>query len=67
MQMWSVFNMFLVLCVCSLRKSELRLFLLNFLSKSIDMYGMDTVVSLTLLVSEMLKIPKTKAKAHFFK
>ena len=31
------------------------------------MYRMDTVLSLILLVSEMLKIPKTKVKAHFLK
>ena len=31
------------------------------------MYRMDTVLSLILLVSEMLKYPKTKADAHFLK
>ena len=31
------------------------------------MYRMDTVLSLILLVSEMLKIPKNKADAHFLK
>ena len=31
------------------------------------MYRMDTVLSLIVLVSEMLKIPRTKADAHFFK
>ena len=42
-------------------------FLLNFLSKFIDMYRMDTVLSLILLVFGMLKIPKTKVEAHFLK
>ena len=42
-------------------------FLLNFLSKFIDMYRMDTVLSLILLVSEMLQIPKSKVEAHFLK
>ena len=31
------------------------------------MYRMDTVLSLILLVFEMLKIPKTKGEAYFFK
>ena len=31
------------------------------------MYRMDTVLSLILLVSEMLKIPRTKVEAHFLK
>ena len=39
--------------------------LLNFPSKFIDMYRMDTVFSLILLVSEMLKIPRSKGEAHF--
>ena len=34
--------------------------LLNFLSKFIDMYLMDNVLSLILLGSEMLKIPRAK-------
>ena len=42
-------------------------FLLNFLSKFIDMYHMDTVLSLIVLVFEMLKIPKTKVEARFLK
>ena len=42
-------------------------FLLNFLSKFIDMYRMDTVLSLILLVFEMLEISKTKVEAHFLK
>ena len=42
-------------------------FVLNFLSKIIDMYRMDTVVSLNLLVSEMLKMPRAKVEAHFLK
>ena len=59
--------MFLVLYIWSLTKNELWFFLLNFLSKFIDMYCMDTVLSLILLVFEMLKIPKTKVEAHFLK
>ena len=31
------------------------------------MYCMDTVLSLILLVSEMLKIPRAKLEAHFLK
>ena len=31
------------------------------------MYRMDTVLSLILLVSEMLKIPRAKVEAHFLK
>ena len=31
------------------------------------MYRMDILLSLILLVSEMLKIPRTKVKAHFLK
>ena len=31
------------------------------------MYRMDTVLSLILLVSEMLKSPRTKVQAHFLK
>ena len=31
------------------------------------MYRMDTALSLTLLVSEMLKIPKAKVEANFLK
>ena len=31
------------------------------------MYHMDTVLSLILLVSEMLKIQRAKVEAHFFK
>ena len=63
-----LFNAFLVLCVWSLRKSELWLFYYeNFLSKFIDTYCTDTVLSLILLVSEMLKIPRPKFEAHFLK
>ena len=53
----SAFNMSLVLCVWYLRKTELWLqlfFLLNFLSKFIDTYRVDTVLPLILLFSEML-------------
>ena len=39
MQRWSAFNMFLVLYVCTLRKSEFYFFLLHFLSKFMDIYG----------------------------
>ena len=42
-------------------------FLLNFLLKFIDMYRMNTMLPLILLVSEMLKIPKIKVEAHFLK
>ena len=35
--------------------------------KFIDKYRMDTVLSLILLVSEMLKIPRAKVEAHFLK
>ena len=42
-------------------------FLLFFLSKFVDMYRMDTVLSLILLVFEMLKIPKAKVEVHFLK
>ena len=42
-------------------------FLLNFLSKFIDMYCMDTVLPLIVLAFEMLKIPKTKVEARFLK
>ena len=31
------------------------------------MYRMDTLLSLILQVSEMLKIPRAKVEAHFFK
>ena len=31
------------------------------------MYHMDTVLPLILLVSDMLKIPRAKVKAHFLK
>ena len=42
--------------------------LLDFLSKFIDMYRMDTVISLILLlVSEMLKISWAIVEVHFFK
>lgn len=41
--------------------------MLNFMSKLIDMYQMDTVWSLILLVSEMLKIPRTKVETNFLK
>ena len=37
------------------------------MSKFIDMYRMDTALSLTLLVSEMLKIPRAKVEADFLK
>ena len=37
------------------------------MTKFIDMYRMDTVLSLIQLVSEMLKIPKTKVEGHFRK
>ena len=67
-QTWCTFNMFLVLCVGSLSRSELGLlFLLILLSKFIDMYRMDTVLFLILLISEMLKIPRAKVEAHFLK
>ena len=36
-------------------------------SVKIYMYRMNTVLSLILLVFEMLKVPKTKAEAHFLK
>ena len=65
MKTWSAFNMFLILCVWSLRKSDF--FLLNFLSKFIDMQRMDNFLSLILLFSEMLKIPRAKVEAHFHK
>ena len=39
----------------------------NFLSKFIDTYCTDTVLSLILLVSEMLKIPRPKFEAYFLK
>ena len=42
-------------------------FSVNFSVKFIDMYCMDTVLSLILLVSEMLKIPRAKVEAHFLK
>ena len=42
-------------------------FLLNFLSKFICIYRVDNVLSLLLLVSELLKIPRDKVEAHFFK
>ena len=59
--------MFLILCVWSLRKVNYYFFLLNFPSKFIDVYRKDTVLSLILLVSEMLKIPSAKVEAHFLK
>ena len=57
---------------CSLRlaskkKRIMAFFLLNFLPKFIDMYGMDTVLFFILLVFEMLKIPKINVEAHFLK
>ena len=68
MQTQSVFSMSFVLCVWFLKKSELWLFfLLKFLSKFIGMYRMDTVSSLILLASEMLKTPRTKFEAHLLK
>ena len=42
-------------------------FRLNFLSKCIYMYCKHTVLSLILLVSEMLKIARSKFEAHFLK
>ena len=42
-------------------------FPLNFLSKFIYMYRVDTVLSLILLVSERLKIPRTKVETNFLK
>ena len=58
-QTWSAFNMFLALCVWSLRKGEL------WLSKF--MYRIDTMLSLIFLVSAMLKIPRTNVETHFLK
>ena len=57
---------------CSLRlaskkKRIMAFFLLNFLPKFIDMYGMDTVLFFILLVFEMLKIPKINVEVHFLK
>ena len=40
---------------------------LTFLSKFMNMYRMDTALSLILLVSEMLQIPRVKVEAHFLK
>ena len=42
-------------------------FPLNFLSKFKYMYRVDTVLSLILLVSERLKIPRTKVETNFLK
>ena len=68
MQMWRIFHMFLVLDVWFLGKSKLWLFfLLNFLSKFIDMYWMDTALSFILLVTKMLKISRVKGEAHLLK
>ena len=51
--------MFLMLYVYSLRKVNYNFFfLLNFLSKFIDVYLIDTVLSLIMLVSQMLKIQR---------
>ena len=47
------------------KKWVLTFFLLNFLSKFIDNYRIDTVLSL--LVSEILKIPRDKVEAYFLK
>ena len=59
--------MILVLCVWSLRKSELWFFSVKCSVKIYInlLFGYDVV--LILLVSEMLKIPKAKAGAHFLK
>ena len=43
------------------------IFLLSFLSIFLDMYRMDSVLYLILLISEILKITKAKVKAHFLK
>ena len=51
MQMWSVINMFLVLCVWSFKKMNYEL---NFTSRFIYMHRLDTVFSLILLVSKTL-------------
>ena len=42
-------------------------FLLYFLSKLLDMYRMDTVFSLILLVSKMPKNPRAKVEAQILK
>ena len=55
------------LCLIPKKKWTMTLFLLNFLSKYLDMYRMDTVLSLILLVSEMLKTSRSKVEAHFIK
>ena len=49
------------------KKRILTFFQLNFLSNFTDMYRMDTVFSLILLVSEMLKILRAKVEAHFLR
>ena len=61
-----------LICFCSLglvlqKKWIMAFFLLNLLSKFIDIYHMDTALTLILLVSEILKTPKTKVEAHFLK
>ena len=54
MQMWSVINMFLILCVWSFKKMNYDFFLLNFISRFIDVHRLDTVFSLILLISKTL-------------
>ena len=65
-QTWKAFNMFLVPCVRSIRRKWIVTFL-SFPSKCIDMHRIDTMLSLILLVSEMLKIPRVKVDVHFLK
>ena len=42
-------------------------FLLNYMSKLMNMCRMDTLLSLTLSVSEVLAIPRTYVETHFLK
>ena len=66
MPTWSAINKILVLCLWSLRKSEsCPFFSVKFLSKSMYIYHMDVVLSLILIVSQMLKFPRTKVEVHF--
>ena len=67
MQTWSVFSMFLILCVWSLEKLNHDFFFVKFSVKFIEMYRLDTLLFLIALVSEMLEIPKAKVEAHFLK
>ena len=67
MQTRSAFNVSRPLRFVPEKMWIMSFFLLNFLSKFIDMHRMVTILSIILLVSEMLEIQRAKVEAHFLK